>query len=254
MRMRAVAAILSLSAGAFVASASSAGAAGDRPQKFCASLAKDLKTDDDLAAAARAVFGVPGFADDAEDCLYPVQTIRYGDVDVLLWQARAPEEGCQSCMTDLNATVLKRVPGGYKNVRTFEAFSQTGGRGGIAAAWPVPIAGDDGLAIENDDWAQGYDFVTLGLYAFRSGGLVGLTPKDDFLIGYDNEGAEADASKVVHVDAAWSIEGGELTIDYRVADIGGKRSARAVWTLGETQATLKSGGPPPEIARARDGG
>ena len=64
---------------------------------------------------------------------------------------------------------------------------------------------------------------------------------------------DRNSSKVVHVDAAWSLVGGELTIDYLVIDSGRKRASRAIWTLGETQATLKSGGPPPEIARARLG-
>ncbi len=170
MRALSVWSFLGICAAALFSSVSSGHAGGDRPQKFCTSAAKDLKGDGDLAVAARAVFGQPGFTDNELDCLYPVQVIRYGDVDVLLSQNRAPEDGCQSCQTNLNATALKRIPGGYKGLRTFEAFGETGNRGSISAAWPVQIGGDDGLAIENYSSAQGYLFISLGLSCLPTSG------------------------------------------------------------------------------------
>ena len=57
-------------------------------------------------------------------------------------------------------------------------------------------------------------------------------------------------SKTIEVESAWSLAGGELTIDYRVTDAHGKRDSRAVWSVGETTLTLKSGAPPKELAKA----
>ncbi len=165
-------------------SALSGHAGGDRPQKFCTSAAKDLKGDGDLAVAARAVFGQPGFTDNELDCLYPVQVIRYG-ASTRRCPRTAPQRMGSVRQTNLNATALKRIPGGYKGLRTFEAFGETGNRGSISAAWPVQIGGDDGLAIENYSSAQGYLFISLGLYAFRCQGLVDLD-QNTFLIGYQN--------------------------------------------------------------------
>lgn len=96
--------------------------ADSQPQiRICEPAAAQLKSESDLAEAMRAAFGEPGFTQD-EDCLYPLQVLRYADVDVLVTQNLAPETACQACEADLSATVLKRIPGGFKRVRTFAAF------------------------------------------------------------------------------------------------------------------------------------
>ena len=97
---------------------------------------------------------------------------------------------------------------------------------------------------------QGYASSTLDLYAFRQHGLVPLEAGAPLIIAGDNSGAEPDASKTIEVESAWSLAGGELTVDYRVTDARGKRDSRAVWSVGETALTLKSGAPPKELARA----
>jgi hypothetical protein len=70
------------------------------------------------------------------------------------------------------------------------------------------------------------------------------------MIAGDNRGAETDAGKTIEVESAWSLAGGELTIDYRVTDARGKRDSRAAWSFGDTTLTLKSGAPPKELAKA----
>ena len=62
---------------------------GDAPLKYCRSVAAKLQADSDLAAAARAAFGQPEATDD-EACLYPLQLLRYADVDVLVSQTGEP--------------------------------------------------------------------------------------------------------------------------------------------------------------------
>jgi hypothetical protein len=99
-------------------------AAADAP-RYCGSVAAKLKADSDLAAAARASFGEPQATDD-EACLYPLQLLRYADVDVLVSQTGEPGEACHGCEASLSATVLKRVPGGYKRARSFDAFAKGG--------------------------------------------------------------------------------------------------------------------------------
>lgn len=224
-------------------------AAAADPPRYCRSVAAKLKADSDLAAAARAAFGAPQATDD-ETCLYPLQLLRYADVDVLVSQIGEPGEACHGCEATLSATVLKRVPGGAKRLRTFPSFAKAGTHGAVASVTPIAIGGDDGIAIELGGTFQGYTSSTLDLYAFRRDGLVHLDAGAPLLIEGDDSGAETDASKAIEVESAWSLAGGELTIDYRVADARGKRDSRAVWSVGETALTLKSGAPPKELAKA----
>ncbi len=224
-------------------------AAADAPLKDCRSVAAKLQADSDLAAAARAAFGQPEATDD-EACLYPLQLLRYADVDVLVSQTGEPGDACHGCEATLSATVLKRVPGGYKRARSFDAFAKGGTFGAVASVTPIAIGGDDGIAIESGGLFQGYASSALDLYAFRQHGLVPLESGAPLIIAGDNSGAETDASKTIEVESAWSLASGELTVDYRVTDARGKRDSRAVWSVGETTLTLKSGAPPKELAKA----
>jgi hypothetical protein len=223
--------------------------AADAPQRYCRSVAAKLKSDSDLAAAAGAAYGQPDATDD-ETCLYPLQLLRYADVDVVVSQAGEPGEACHGCEASLSATVLKRVPGGYKRARTFASFGKGGSSGAVASVTAIAIGGDDGIAVESGGTFQGYTLSALDFYAFRKSGLVRLDAGAPLLIEGDNGGAETDAAKAIEVDAAWSLAGAALTIDYRVSDARGKRDSRAVWSVGETTLTLKSGAPPTELAKA----
>jgi hypothetical protein len=224
-------------------------AAAGPPQRYCRSVAAKLKADTDLAAAARAAFGEPQATDD-EACLYPLQLLRYADVDVLVSQSGEPGEACHGCEAALNATVLKRIPGGYKRARSFDDFAKGGTFGAVAEVTPIAIGGDDGIAIESGGTFQGYTSSALEFYAFRKQGLVALAAGAPLMIAGDNSGAETDAGKTIEVESAWSLAGGELTIDYRVTDTRGKRDSRAAWSFGDTTLTLKSGAPPKELAKA----
>ena len=223
--------------------------AAGAPQRYCRSVAAKLKADGDLGVAARAAFGELQATDD-ETCLYPLQLLRYADVDVLVSQAGEPGEACHGCEADLSATVLKRVPGGDKRLKAFPSFARAGTNGAVASVTPIAIGGDDGIAIESGGTFQGYTSSALNLYAFRQRGLVALAAGAPLLIAGDNSGVDADASKTIEVDSAWSLAAGELTIDYRVTDARGKRDSRAVWSVGESALTLKSGAPPKELAKA----
>jgi hypothetical protein len=217
--------------------------------QLCDQAAAQLKADSDLAEATRAAFGEPGSTHD-ETCLYPLQVLRYADVDVLVTENVAPETVCDTCEADLSATVLKRIPEGFKRVRTFEVFGKTGGLGVAGSISPISIGGDDAIAVESGGHTQGYTYRALDLYAFRRQGLVHLDTGAPVYIEGDNGGAETDQGKTISIDSAWSLAGSELVVDYRISDGGGERRNRAVWTVGETKLTLKSGGPPKEMARA----
>jgi hypothetical protein len=229
--------------------ASPAAASSQPPPPLCPEAAAKLKSDADLAQALRAAYGDPGAGHD-EACLYPLQILRYADVDVLLTQNLAPETACHGCEADLSASVLKRVPGGFKCVRTFEAFGKSGTFGAVASVSAIAIGGDDGLAIESGGTFQGYTSVALDLYAFRRAGLVRLDSGGPLYLEGDNAGAETDRGKTVSIDSAWSLSGGELVVDYRVTDSRRQRQSRAVWTVGDAQLTQKSGAAPKEMAHA----
>ena len=236
-----------LAAGLLLALAPAYAAAA--PLRYCRSVAATLKADADLAAAARAAFGQPEATDD-ETCLYPLQLLRYADVDALVSQIGEPGQACHGCEAELSATVLKRVPAGLRQMTVYAAFAKLGSNGAAGAITPIAIGGDDAIAIESGGTFQGYTASALDLYAFRRRGLVHLDPGATMLIAGDDSGAATDAGKAVAVDSAWSLVGDELTIDYRVADGRGKRDSRAVWSVGETTLTLKSGAPPKELAKA----
>jgi hypothetical protein len=224
-------------------------AAAADASRYCRSVPARLKADSDLAAAARASFGEPQSTDDAA-CLYPLQLLRYADVDVLVSQTGEPGEACHGCEANLSATVLKRVPGGYKRARNFDNFAKGGTFGAVAAITPIAIGGDDGMAVESGGTFQGYTSSALDLYAFRPRGLIPLEAGAPLIVAGDNSGAETEASKTIEVESAWSLAAGELTIDYRVTDARGKHDSRAVWSVGEAALTLKSGAPPKELAKA----
>jgi hypothetical protein len=216
---------------------------------LCQSAAAQLKGGGELTQAVRAAFGAPTFTSD-QDCVYPLQTVRYADVDVLLTDNLDPETACHGCEADLSAVVLKRIPGGFKRVGAFEHFGKTGSNGGVSSITPIAIGSDDGLAVEAGGTFQGYTRSVLEVYVFRRHGLVRLNSGEQLYLYGDNSGGETDAAKVLEIDSAWSLSAGELTIDYRVSDPRGKRQTRAVWTVGETQLTLRSGAIPSEMARA----
>jgi hypothetical protein len=218
--------------------------------RFCQEAAAKLKADSDLAEAARAAFGQPVFTKEDEDCRYPLQVVRFADVDVLLTLSQAPESACHGCQAELTASVLRRIPGGFKSVKTFEAFGKAGSNGTVSSIAPIAIGGDDGLAIEAGGTFQGYSHTTLDLFAFRRQGLVHLDSGGSLYLEGDNGGAETDQGKTITIDSAWSLANGELAIDYRISDDRGLRQTRAVWTVGETQLTLKSGAIPKEMAHA----
>ena len=225
-------------------------AAAHAPPRYCRSVAAKLKADSDLAAAARAAFGAPQATDD-EACLYPLQLLRYADVDVLVSQTGEPGEACHGCEASLSATVLKRVPGGAKRLRAFPVVRQ---RRKLRRRRLDPRRSPSAATTRSrSSWAARSKAIRLR----RSTS----TPSADrvssisaagapLLIEGDNSGAETDASKTIEVDSAWSLAGGELTIDYHATDARGKRDSRAVWSVGDTTLTLKSGAPPKELARA----
>ena len=99
---------------------------------------------------------------------------------------------------------------------------------------PIAIGGDDGIAIESGGLFQGYASSALDFYAFRKPGLVALAAGAPLIVAGDNSGDKTEASKTIEVESAWSLAGGELTIDYRVTDAGGQHDSRAVWSVGET--------------------
>jgi hypothetical protein len=234
---------------AFALALSPACAGEAPPLRFCEASAAKLKADSDLAQAAHVAFGQPGFTKD-DNCRHPLQVVRFADVDVLLTQSQAPETACHGCEAELSATVLRRIPGGYKSVKTFEAFGKMGSNGTVSSISPIAIGTDDGLAIEAGGTFQGYSNTTLDLFAFRRQGLVHLESGGPLYLAGDNSGADANQGKSINVDSAWSLANGELVIDYRIDDKRGQRQTRAVWTVGETQLTLKSGAVPKEMARA----
>ena len=226
------------------------------PSKFCKSVAsaRELKPTTELARAAAVAFGAPGF--DAEDtgCIYPFALLRYGDVDVLLSQDIAPESGRIADAPDLSATVLRRVPDGWRRVKTFDAFGKGASGASTPGATAITIGGDDGIAMESGSVDQGYVFLTLELYAFRRQGLVRLDAGGTLYLAASDNGAVGDA-QATDVTAAWSIDApNELAIDYVIADAKGKRLARAVWQIGDTGLTLKSGAPPKELKHMMGGG
>lgn len=231
-------------------------ARADAPAALCASAEKQVRADSALASQVAAVFGKAKFASTASDCLYPLKALRYASADVLIVQAGEPGEGCHGCGAPLSAYVIQRVGGGLKTVAKFREFAQLGSNGAVDDIWPIEIAGDDAVAIESGGMFQGYSSSHLDFFAFRAGALVDLEPKPQIVLDADNEGATADASKAITVQASWFFDPADktqLVVDYKIEAKGATRVERVVWRLQDGKLVLTRGRVPPEVTEASGG-
>jgi hypothetical protein len=143
-------------------------AAAGESAALCAAAKKPVEADPRLATAVAAVFGKATFNSTAEDCLYPLQVLRYASADVLVVQAGEPGGLCHGCGAALSAYVLRRTDGGLKTVGHYRKFATLGTFGAVGAVSPVEIDGDDGMAIESGGMFLGYAFTAVNFYAFHA--------------------------------------------------------------------------------------
>ncbi len=219
---------------------------------FCAAAKKPVDADPRLAAEVAAVFGKATFKATGEDCLYPLQVLRYASADVLVFQAGEPGGRCHGCGAPLSAYVVRRVNGGFKTVRRYRQFATLGTFGAVGDISAIEIGGDDGMAIESGGMFQGYAFTAVDFYAFHAGQLVSLNTTPIF-IAADNSGAMADPSKAIEVTATWFFNSADktaLVVDYKVRAHDAARVERAVWRLQGRSLVLSRGRVPPEVSAA----
>ena len=206
-----------------------------------------------LASEVVAAFGRMSFVGAADDCVYPLEALRYASADVLLVQAGAPGEGCQQCMTTLSAYVIQRIGGGLKVVKRFHEFAQLGFNGNAGNASPIEIAGDDAIAIESAGVYQGYTMSGVDFFAFRAGALVHLEENPEIVIDADNSGVMDDESKAIVVSGSWFFDPSDksaLVVDYKIDAKGASRVERVVWRLQGDKLMLSRGRVPPEVDEA----
>ena len=230
-------------------------AAAGEPAVFCAAAKKNVDADMKLMAAIAAAFGRAAFTGNGEDCVYPVQLLRYAGADVLVTQAGAPGEGCHGCGAVLSASVIQRVNGGLKTVGRFHEFASLGTHGTVADISPIEINGDDAMAIESGGTFQGYSSVGVDFFAFHAGHLVGLNA-EPILIDADNTGASSDPSQAIEVTASWFFDPADrtaLVVDYKIKAHGVSRVERVVWRLNGLSLVLSHGRVPPEVTQASGG-
>lgn len=231
-------------------------ARAEPPARLCAAAEKEVGADTGLAAEVATVFGKVSFSSAANDCVYPLKTLRYASADVLLVQTGAPGEGCHECQALLSAYVIQRVGGGLKTVARFREFAQLGTHGAIDDVWPIEIAGDDAMAIESGGTSQGYTTSYLDLFVFRAGGLVNLEPSPQIVIDTDDQDVSEDASKAIVVLGSWFFDPADkaaLVVDYKIRAKGATRVERVVWRLQGGKLVLTRGRVPPEVTAASGG-
>ncbi len=192
---------------------------------------------------------------EAEDCLYPLQILRYASADVLLYQDGVPGAGCHGCGATLSALVLQRINGGLKVVVKFREFASLGSSGSAGAIWPIEIVGDDGFVVVSGGTFQGYTSSVLSFFAFQGGNLKTLEAPDRIILGADNGGAAGDA-KAVSATGSWFFDPTDkasLVVDWKITAKGATRVDRAVWRLQGARLVLTKGRVPPEVAAAAGG-
>ncbi len=219
---------------------------------FCAAAKKPLDADPRLAAEVAAVFGKATFKATGEDCLYPLQVLRYASADVLVFQAGEPGGGCHGCGAPLSAYVVRRVNGGFQTVRRYRQFATLGTFGAVGDISAIEIGGDDGMAIESGGMFQGYAFTGVDFYAFHAGQLVSLNTTP-IPIADDNSGAMTDPSKSIEVTAKWFFDSADkraLVVDYKIRAHDAARVERVVWRLQGRSLVLSRGRVPPEVSAA----
>ena len=164
-------------------------------------------------------------------------------------QAGEPGCCCHECGARLSAYVVQRINGGLKTVGRYREFATLGFFGAVGDISPIEIAGDDGMAIENDTMFTGCAFATVNFYAFHAGQLVSLNPTF-IIIATDNSGAMRDPSNAVKVTATWFFDPAHkraLVVDYKIEAHGASRVERALWRLQGTSLVLSRGHVPPEV-------
>ena len=236
----------------FAASSAVAG----QPAAFCAAAKKPVDADPRLAAAVAAAFGKVMFNAAGEDCLYPLQVLRYATADVLVVQAGEPGQACHGCGAPLSAHVLRRVDDGFKIVRRYPKFATLGTFGAVGNISAVEIGGDDGMAIESGGMFQGYSFSAVDFFAFHAGQLVSLNDTP-IMIDADNGGAVTDPDKTIEVTGEVVPRSrGQNGPRRRLQDQGSRRDAGRARHLAPAGnlAVLAHGRVPPEVFEIWDGG
>ena len=226
-------------------------------RSFCAAAEKPVRADAHLSEAVQAAFGSVSFTSKDEECIFPLKVLRYASADVLLTQGTPPGDACHGCAAHLSAYVLRRSDGGLKLVKRLPDFAEAGTFGDAGDLASVTIGGDDGLAIESGGTFQGYSYVTLDLYVFRSGRVLHLAADPPVFLSADNGGAMVDDSEAASVTGSWSISPApktDLSVDYKVKARGRTRVERVVWTLQGARLVLTKGRVPPEVKEASGGG
>lgn len=221
-------------------------------KSFCADTKAALAADYELSQAADAVFGHLRTLAGHTDCIRPYRLLRYGDADVLLALKADPglDGPCHGCGGDLSAFVLKRLPGALKVVARFPAIGTFGTFGDPGRIDAIQFDGHDAIVLAYGGTFQGFSSTKLSVFIFRAGRLVELQP--GLPLGAGDGGAKGDDA--TSVDAAWRVEaGGGITIDYRVTDRAGARSAHASWKATGDRLVPVSGAPPSEWAKAGGG-
>jgi hypothetical protein len=224
-----------------------------RIQLFCAA-AKEQVSSLSLSEAVKVVFGSPKYSSQNDECIYPLQVLRYSDADVLLAMGNEPGQACHGCSAHLSAYVMRRKASGLQLVKRFIDFGQAGTFGSPGTISPIEIVSDDGFAVEHGGMFQGYASSRLDFYVFRQGRVVHLVPTIG--LSADNSGAMGDSTKTVRVDGAWTIglpAKNNLSIEYKVVTKSRTSISRAVWEIRGDKLLLKSGLIPPELEEAGGG-
>jgi hypothetical protein len=202
-----------------------------------------------LSEAVKVVFGTPKYSSqDDDNCIYPLQALRYSDADVLLTIDTNPGYACHGCSAHLSAYVMRHKANGLQLVKRFIDFGEAGSPGSPGTISPIEIVGDDGFAVENGGTFQGYTSLSLDLYVFRQGRVVHLVPSVG--LSADNSGAKEDSTSV---EGSWTIglpAKNNLSIDYKVVTKGRTSISRAVWEIRGDKLLRKSGLVPPELEEA----
>jgi hypothetical protein len=207
-----------------------------------------------LSEAVKVVFGSPKYSSQNDECIYPLQVLRYSDADVLLAMGNEPGQACHGCSAHLSAYVMRRKASGLQLVKRFIDFGQAGTFGSPGTISPIEIVSDDGFAVEHGGMFQGYASSRLDFYVFRQGRVVHLVPTIG--LSADNSGAMGDSTKTVRVDGAWTIglpAKNNLSIEYKVVTKSRTSISRAVWEIRGDKLLLKSGLIPPELEEAGGG-
>lgn len=220
---------------------------------FCSSASDTLAKDAAMRDAVSLVFGRnPAYVSDngsTRACIFPAAVLEYPDARVLI-VGSIPGELYPDTAASLSAYFLRTENGAFRLVTVRRHFADAGsGMGNVGKITAIRYGGDEGMMIAGDSNGQGYDYRSVSLYLFRSGGIstLGTIPT-----GFSDGGAVDEPAKETYIAGKVEVgqpQPGQVRVAYSIRRNGKIVQQAVTWQSRNGKFIPASGSVPTELRR-----